>query len=351
MPAFRLAPVALGTLVCAALIGCASVEPRAGAAWRIEPLMRVSHGGDPANGRAYAALGEAYQGEGRWQEAAEAYSKAAFADPENAAAFHALGIAQAVLGRYDGAISAFGHAVDLAPESAQYLNNLGYALLLSGQYARALPFLRAALAREPGHEMARTNIARAEIMLRPAAAAAAAAPAVDPGAAPGAEPAPHPAPAGPVAAASPAATEAVGAPTSSVVADAASSTGAMAGAAPERLSGFRVEITNGNGMRGAATRLRDWLHERGAPQARLSNLRPFNSPRTQVEYQPGQLAAALEIVRRMPDGAGITRAPGETDRADVRVVIGHDLRVAAAACQGRWPCAAATPAAQLAAAR
>ena len=72
MPAFRLAPVALGTLVCAALIGCASVEPRAGAAWRIEPLMRVSHGGDPANGRAYAALGEAYQGEGRWQEAAEA---------------------------------------------------------------------------------------------------------------------------------------------------------------------------------------------------------------------------------------------------------------------------------------
>ena len=75
MPAFRLAPVALGTLVCAALIGCASVEPRAGAAWRIEPLMRVSHGGDPANGRAYAALGEAYQGEGRWQEAATRWGR------------------------------------------------------------------------------------------------------------------------------------------------------------------------------------------------------------------------------------------------------------------------------------
>lgn len=309
--ATRLGCLALGTIASAVLIGCASVDAKGGGgAWRIEPLVELRHGGDAANGRAYFALGQAYQGEGRWQEAAEAYSKAAFADPDSAEAFHSLGIAQAVLGRHAGAITAFRHAVDLDPESAQYLNNLGYALLLSGQYARSLPFLRAALAREPGHEQARTNIARVEIMLRPVAAA----PAVE-----AASPAPD------LAAAEPGPTSrAAETPPDPALAD--------------RLAGFRIEIANGNGVRGAAARLREWLRERGVDTARLSNLRPFTSADTQVEYQPGHLAQALEIARRMPDGAGVVPAADSFSRADVRVVIGHDVKAAAASCRGRWPC-------------
>ena len=67
-----------------ALAGCASVEKTPGPPWRVEALWRVDNGVVPGSGAAYFALGRKYEGEGRWQQAAEAYRKATLAEPANA---------------------------------------------------------------------------------------------------------------------------------------------------------------------------------------------------------------------------------------------------------------------------
>src|SRR2546428_8253430 len=75
-----------------ALAGCASVEKTAGPPWRVETLWRVDNGVVPGSGAAYFALGRKYEGEGRWQQAAEAYRKATLAEPANAEYRSAVGL-------------------------------------------------------------------------------------------------------------------------------------------------------------------------------------------------------------------------------------------------------------------
>jgi hypothetical protein len=92
-----------------------------------------------------------------------------------------------------------------------------------------------------------------------------------------------------------------------------------AGAAPVRL-----EISNGNGVAGAAARLARTLDVDGLKTVRLSNLRPFVVPRSRIEYPPQQQAAAqaLGIRLRLP----LQQRPGGLAYADLRIVLGHDGR-------------------------
>jgi hypothetical protein len=143
------------------LIGCASGQSPASMPWRVEGIERITHGYQVAAQGAYA-LGEAKRGEGRWQEAADAYAKAVFADPTMAQGFEGLGLSQANLGRQQAAIAAFRRAVELRPGDLQFLNNLAYALIAAGQPADAVPYLQAALERDPSYERARRNLVRAE---------------------------------------------------------------------------------------------------------------------------------------------------------------------------------------------
>ena len=85
----------------------------------------------------------------------------------------------------------------------------------------------------------------------------------------------------------------------------------------------RVEIVNGHGVRGAASRLRDALGT--GPGTRLVNRSPYREPSTVIEYRPGYAAQARALARRMPISTQLLAAATFGSRADVRVVLGHDL--------------------------
>ncbi|NYE62996.1 hypothetical protein FHW58_004218 [Duganella sp. 1224] len=88
----------------------------------------------------------------------------------------------------------------------------------------------------------------------------------------------------------------------------------------------RLEISNGNGVRGAAARLARALRSDGVTMVRLSNLRPFVVPVSRIEYAPEQQRLAQTLGLRL--GLQLRqRATGAAPAyADVRIVLGHDKR-------------------------
>lgn len=334
---------------CATLGGCATDEAAAPKAWRIEPQYRISSTGDPANARGYYALGNACAGEGRWQEAAQAYARAAMNDPLEADYHSALGISQAMLGHNEAAVSSFKHSLTLAPNRNSLLNNLGYVLLLSNRLDEAVQTLSAALLQDPTQERTRQNLAAAEQAR--ALAQGNGATAASTSAGPASASTPAAAATGEVAAltvlvvptaaalrlAPPAAAAAAVAsapppsPSSALPlierpeADATRTRLSASEPALAPLAHARLEIVNGNGATGAAGRLRQWLNTRGIEGGRLVNLKPFNIRDSKIEYADGFRAQAHRIAQLMQQPPTLVAARTGED-ADVRVVIGLDAR-------------------------
>jgi hypothetical protein len=86
----------------------------------------------------------------------------------------------------------------------------------------------------------------------------------------------------------------------------------------------RVEISNGNGVTGAAARLARSLDGDGVKTVRLSNVRPFAVPQSRIEYQREQQKMAQALARRL--NLPLQPARGATAYADLRIVLGHDVR-------------------------
>lgn len=325
--------------------GCSTAPPLAGPAWRVEPVLQVSHG----DGQAALALARAYDGEGRAVQALRAYRRAAADAPHDADAQTALGIALATQGFHAEAEAVLRRAVALAPQRAGPLNNLGYALLLANRPEAAQEALQAALALEPGNARAKANLAwaagdRALASTPPAESAAPrVAPPVEPPAAQLASPfVTFPTSAALVVQAPVVAAEAPAAPAPAVPTDEPRA---------ERVSpAFRLQIVNGNGMTGVAARVRDWLGARGIAPASLANLAPYRSTSTRIEYRPSFASAANEVARRMPTPTQLVALPANgRPGADVRVVLGRDLMVAGGcdalkACRDAGPVRVATSA-------
>lgn len=330
---------ALAAGVSAALLGCASVAPTG---WRVEPAYRLDHGGAANASAAYLAMARQYEGESRDAQALLAYRRAALAAPDDADVQQALGLALARHGQLEQAVAALRRAVVLSPASAPMLNNLGYALLLSGRAAEATPMFRLALAVDPAHQQAARNLAEVTRQLAkedaPAAAVQAAtvpadiAPVAPVSAVPAGEAAaavsipsaPMPASDAPaVGAAPPAPEHEVAGP-----ALGAARVGAKVSSMPRALpmEGVRIELVNGNGANGLASRVRRWLNERGVHGGRLANLPPYKIERTVVIYKAGQAEAARELARRMPVAVELVPARSDGMRADLKVVLGHDAR-------------------------
>lgn len=116
-------------------------------------------------------------------------------------------------------------------------------------------------------------------------------------------------------------------------------------AAPSAGAPVLVELSNGNGVRGMAARLQQWLQARKEVKAtRLTNRPSFSQKHTHVEYGPGQEEAAWRVMRALPlsprDGPVLRHGL----KADVRVVLGRDWRVSAS-CLGDsacWPAGVVT---------
>ncbi|RZT05825.1 LytR cell envelope-related transcriptional attenuator [Duganella sp. CF402] len=86
----------------------------------------------------------------------------------------------------------------------------------------------------------------------------------------------------------------------------------------------RLEISNGNGVTGAAARLARSLDMDGVKTVRLSNVRPFVEPESRIEYQREQQKMAQALGRRL--NLPLQPARGATAYADLRIVLGHDVR-------------------------
>jgi hypothetical protein len=86
----------------------------------------------------------------------------------------------------------------------------------------------------------------------------------------------------------------------------------------------RLEISNGNGVAGAAARLARSLDGDGVKTVRLSNVRPFVVPQSRIEYRREQQKMAQALGRRL--NLPLQQARGATAYADLRIVLGHDVR-------------------------
>lgn len=83
----------------------------------------------------------------------------------------------------------------------------------------------------------------------------------------------------------------------------------------------RLEISNGNGVTGAAASLARTLDLDGVTTVRLTNARPFTVPRTRIEYPHAQRALAEALSHRLDIPLKVRR---DTALRDVRIVLGHD---------------------------
>ncbi len=86
----------------------------------------------------------------------------------------------------------------------------------------------------------------------------------------------------------------------------------------------RLEISNGNGVAGMAAALARTVAGSGLQVVRLSNVPHFAVPSSHIEYQQVQEEAARALAARL----GL-RAQAQTEArgsADLRIVLGHDLR-------------------------
>jgi hypothetical protein len=88
----------------------------------------------------------------------------------------------------------------------------------------------------------------------------------------------------------------------------------------------RLEISNGNGVRGMAAAWGRQLQGGQWQVVRLTNTRPFAVARTRLEYRDDQEPAAQALAQRL---GGAVLTAGATGQADLRIVLGHDIKVAA----------------------
>ena len=87
---------------------------------------------------------------------------------------------------------------------------------------------------------------------------------------------------------------------------------------------LRLEISNGNGVTGAAARLARSLQVPGMKTVRLSNLRPFVVPVSRIEYPRDQQQLAQVLGQRL--GLQLQQRASCLAYADMRIVLGHDYR-------------------------
>lgn len=84
----------------------------------------------------------------------------------------------------------------------------------------------------------------------------------------------------------------------------------------------RLEISNGNGVTGAAARLARSLSVAGYKTVRLTNVKNFDVSLSRIEYQRAQQPMAQSLSERL--GLPLRAQGGDSPAADMRIVLGHD---------------------------
>ncbi|HOW97525.1 MAG TPA: tetratricopeptide repeat protein [Kiritimatiellia bacterium] len=112
----------------------------------------------PASERAWNSLGQAFNDEGRHEEALKAYERALALEPTSLVHVNA-GITLNSLGRSEEALRQYREALRLDPSNADAENRLGIALASLGRQEEAVEAQRRALALRPDHALAHLYLA------------------------------------------------------------------------------------------------------------------------------------------------------------------------------------------------
>ncbi len=114
----------------------------------------------PADGApTWMARGTALARAGHYEEAIDAYQRAAQLDPTDPEVYNDLGNAYFATMQLDRARALYRKTLELAPDHAWAMNNLGYTYFAAKEYETAVQWFQRALTREPDHLFARMNLA------------------------------------------------------------------------------------------------------------------------------------------------------------------------------------------------
>lgn len=324
----RLNPLALSVICALSITGCALPLQKQADPPAVQPVLTVRHG---VSAEGMRRLGRYFEGQARHEQAIAAYREALERDPLSVDAYTGLGMAFAALGRHEEAIRQFQAAAVLAPHEAYVHNNLGYAYLLGGANEQAVKALEEATRLEPRHEKSRENLRIAQGRLTAMATAS-----------------PRPVPAQSAQAATVVAAETT--PGLSLVEVAPQVFELRASARQRKIEAkplaplpqneprvapeprpaparsFKLEVSNGNGVLGLAKRTARELASAAVRIARLTNQRPFEQARTEVQYRDGYAAEAAELAGQLEHGAQIVPNNNLARGVDVRLVLGKDVQ-------------------------
>jgi len=142
----------------AALARVAASSMAAGDLATATGLYRQAHGLDPGNSDHLIGLGRTLAKLGQFEEAAEAFNRAAARAPDNVDAKHGYGNALIALDRPSAALSQFEAALALREQARSY-NGIGVAHDMLGDYVAAEAYYRTALVLEPSNLTVRNNLA------------------------------------------------------------------------------------------------------------------------------------------------------------------------------------------------
>lgn len=271
--------------------GCSSTPVTDARLLRIAPVERIEHSINRTD--ALYQTGRYYQGQIRYDKAIAAYQQVLQANPDHVDAHNALAVIHASLGQHQLAERHLKEALALAADVGYLYNNLGYAYLLQGRDAEALAALERAKALSPDSERVAVNLSVAAFRVGEQMAVAPSLVAAAQSARSGAQ--------------------SVEVPRSD------------AGADPGTMRLVRMEVANGNGIRGMAKQTAHWLSRQGFPAARLTNHKPYRQAVTEIQYARGLKTEALRLSAALPGNAVLVAAGALQRGVQVRIVIGRDL--------------------------
>lgn len=162
--ALRKAVFALGGvgLAGALMTGCASPEKVSSAnmAPQVRAMGLVTRSAQTPEG--YYDLGKYYFWQNRFDKARDAFMQALRLNPESADILNGLGATYDKSGQYEAAQQAYQAALLKDPEAGHVLANMGYSLLLQGKNDEAVHYLRHAVRLNPSDTLAQRHLAQAE---------------------------------------------------------------------------------------------------------------------------------------------------------------------------------------------
>lgn len=339
---FALAPTD-GTTVASSRSGAAQFP-------KVESVNRVSSAVSEAEG--LFILGRAAHGTGDLALAEERYAKALNLQPTHLGSLNAIAVICAQTERYEQADAYFKRALAIDPKAAHVHNNLGYALMLAGRLTEAEAAFKQAQTLSPTNALTLKNLdLLAQFKKREATMAGVSGVASAPMTAPSpvVMQMPQPKvvmPTGPqLLALAPQVYElrevtprVTAQPDMIAFAEKLESKLALSNSSAPKdpvvkvsLSGVKIEVSNGVGIRNLARRTAERLAPLGVVTARLTNQPGYKQTKTEIFYSTGQMGAAQALLVKLPMPAQALAANDLGTRVQMRLVLGRDVDVKALA--------------------